>query len=244
MTLTDAGEGVPEPAPTEEVRTEWGRRIEAEYRSAAFTQHFTLWLIQLGAPPDLIDAGLRTVADELAHAELSHAVYAAAGGTMPPRLDRSTLRLPHVDESELELAVLCHGIRMYCLGETVAVRLFRRLRERCSVPVARTALDRILKDEAFHRDFGWALLDWLLATPARPRFLEVIAARLPQFLKDVRADYVLEGAPAHDLPDTCRAWGLMGAPRYREAFVEAVRKDYRPRFQALGIRFDEAPLVG
>ena len=36
------------------VRAEWARRVEAEYRSAAITQHLTLWLIQMGASPDLI----------------------------------------------------------------------------------------------------------------------------------------------------------------------------------------------
>ena len=37
------------------VRREWLRRIEAEYRSGAHAQHLTLWLLQLAAPPELIE---------------------------------------------------------------------------------------------------------------------------------------------------------------------------------------------
>src|SRR5262245_26733130 len=68
------------PEASDAVRGEWARRIGAEYRSAAITQHLTLWLIQMGASPDLIDSGLRIVKDELAHARLSHRVYTAAKG--------------------------------------------------------------------------------------------------------------------------------------------------------------------
>ena len=53
---------------TDAVRSEWLRRVEAEYRSAAITQHLTLWLIQIGASPDLLRAGLRIAGDELTHA--------------------------------------------------------------------------------------------------------------------------------------------------------------------------------
>src|SRR3954469_16922701 len=85
------------------VRHEWRARIAAEYTSAAITQHLVLWLIQAGAPPDLIDAGLAIVADELAHSRLSHEVYTAAGGTQPPALDRDQLGLARGQALELDL---------------------------------------------------------------------------------------------------------------------------------------------
>ena len=49
------------PAASDRVRAEWRNRIAAEYGSAAITQHFVLWLIQIGARPDLIHDGLRIV---------------------------------------------------------------------------------------------------------------------------------------------------------------------------------------
>ena len=77
---------------TELVREEWRARIAAEYTSAAVTQHLVLWLIQAGAPPDLIDAGLAIVADELVHSRMSHEVYVAASGTatVSPRQNTRT----------------------------------------------------------------------------------------------------------------------------------------------------------
>src|SRR5258705_13009633 len=84
---------LPKPLASELVRTEWLRRVEAEYRSAAITQQLALWLIQIGASPDLIRAGLRITSDELTHADLSHRVYRAAGGTEMPRLARETLAI-------------------------------------------------------------------------------------------------------------------------------------------------------
>ena len=102
------------------VQHEWRARIAAEYTSAAITQQLVLWLIQAGAPPDLIDDGLAIVADELAHSRLSHDVYTAAGGREPPALDRERLGLTRTHD-RLELDILAVAVRVFCLGETVAV---------------------------------------------------------------------------------------------------------------------------
>src|SRR5262249_55913802 len=81
------------PAATAAVREEWLRRAEAEYHSCASAHHLTLWLIQLGASPDLISTGLAVAADELHHAQQSHAVLRAAGGVHGPNLQRERLQL-------------------------------------------------------------------------------------------------------------------------------------------------------
>lgn len=140
------------PRPTDAVRREWLRRVEAEYRSAALTQHLTLWLIQIGASPDLVRGGLRIAGDEIAHAEMSHRAYVAAGGDGGASLVRETLELARTPGEPLEHDVARVGVETFCLGETVAVPLFKELREPCTVPVARRALDRILRDEVRHRD--------------------------------------------------------------------------------------------
>ena len=125
-------------APSDRVREEWRARIAAEYTSAAITQSLVLWLIQAGAPPDLIDAGLVIVGDELVHSRMSHDVYLAAGGTAPPAIVREQLGLSRTSQS-LEHDILLSAVRVFCLGETVAVPLFSHLRESCIEPVARAA---------------------------------------------------------------------------------------------------------
>jgi hypothetical protein len=220
---------------TERVRSEWRARIAAEYTSAAITQNLVLWLIQAGAPPDLIDTGLVIVTDELVHSRMSHDVYVAAGGKGPPALDRSELGLAR--SSELELDILRATIRIFCLGETVAVPLFRHLRERATEPPARGALDRILRDEVRHRDFGWDLLDWLCTLPLDVPTL--IAPELPAMFTELDASYG-RGNPAvaddrGEMTDQERAWGLAPPREYAAILTQTIEKDYRPRFAVRGI---------
>jgi hypothetical protein len=221
---------------TPRVRDEWRARIAAEYTSAAVTQHLVLWLIQAGAPPDLIDAGLAIVADELVHSRLSHDVYVAAGGTAPPALDRDALGLER-SHPTLELDILRVAVRVFCLGETVAVPLFRHLREPCTEPVARDALDRILRDEVRHRDFGWDLLDWLLSVD--PGLTARVTAALPAMLAELETTYGAGNqAVAGDdgaISAADRAWGLAAPRDYAQILRRTIEKDYIPRFEARGI---------
>jgi len=220
------------PAVNERVRDEWRARIAAEYTSAAITQHLVLWLIQAGAPPDLIDAGLAIVADELVHSRLSHEVYTAAGGTQPPALDRDQLGLAR--EGALELDILRIAVRVFCLGETVAVPLFSHLRARCTEELARTALDRILRDEVRHRDFGWDLLDWLASVI--PGVEARVTAALPGMLRELEGSYgTLNQVVADDdgaMSDAERAWGLAPPREYAQILARAIEHDFRPRFEA------------
>src|SRR5258706_13231470 len=107
------------PTASAAVQNEWLRRVEAEYRSAAITQQLTLWLIQIGASPDLIRAGLRVTSDELTHADLSHRVYAAAGGTAMPMPARETLGVKAAG-GPLEHDAVRIATDVFCLGATVA----------------------------------------------------------------------------------------------------------------------------
>jgi hypothetical protein len=223
------------------VRAEWARRVEAEYRSAAITQHLTLWLIQIGASPDLIHDGLRIVTDELAHAELSHATFVAAGGQGMQAIPRESLGLRLRPDEPLESAVARYGVEIFCLGETVAVPLFKVLREECVVPAARAALDRVLKDEVRHRDFGWMLLEHLLELGAAPLVRAVVGGELGAMLARLRRNYApVGGEVKRAIPAEDRAWGLMPIARYAEILERTLERDYRPRFARLGFAVDDA----
>ena len=230
---------------TPRVRLEWRARIAAEYASAAITQHLVLWLIQAGAPPDLIDAGLAIVADELAHSRLSAEVYAAAGGTEPPAIDQATLGLAGTGDLVRDILTAC--VRVFCLGETVAVPLFSHLRARCTQPIARAALDRILRDEVRHRDFGWDLLDWLASLddglPSR------VAPMLPGFLAELDASYgATNEAVIADrdraMSDDERAWGLAPPGEYADILRRTLAKEFEPRFVARGIEMPVGLIAG
>lgn len=231
VTAPSANHGTPA---SDLVRAEWRARIAAEYGSAAITQHLVLWLIQLGAPPDVIDDGLRIVKDELEHARLSHEVYAAAGGGAPPALDRDALGLVRRPDVPLELDVLRNAVQVFALGETVAVPLFKHLRAQCTVAAARAALDRILRDEVRHRDFGWTLLDWLATTPLAGELPQLVVADLPVMFAQLERSYGDPGgAPALSAGD--RAWGLAPVDEYAAILRRTFERDYLPRFTARGI---------
>jgi hypothetical protein len=223
------------------IQNEWLRRVEAEYGSAALTHHLTLWLLQITAPFELVRMGLAIVEDELAHAELSQAVFVAAGGSGMARLERERLGLRLRTGEPLELAVARVGLDAFCLGETVAVRLFARLRQPCTEPVALSALDRILKDEVRHRDFGWTLLEWLLSTPSSAAVEALAAAELPHMFERLRANYAFASLGQQQERDAVeQCWGLMPTCDYAQALVETYERDYRPRFADLGIDAERA----
>ncbi|MFO0628584.1 MAG: ferritin-like domain-containing protein [Polyangiales bacterium] len=218
------------------VRTEWLHRVEAEYRSSALTQHLTLWLTQAGASPDLILAGLRISADEIDHADLSMETFVAAGGAGAPALTRASLEHPVTPGEPLELAIARVGVDAFCLGETVAVPLFKQLREGCTVPVARRALDRILRDEVRHRDFGWTLLTWLLEGPHAADVRALLGRELPRFFARVRESYAPAFARTYDhIAEADRAWGLIAPARYAEVVRRTLTRDWKPRFARLGV---------
>jgi hypothetical protein len=234
--MSRPGRGPAKVLPGEPVRVEWLRRVQAEYRSAALTHHLVHWLIQLGASPDLIEAGLRIVRDELAHSRMSHRVYLAAGGHEMPALAQETLALHRPADEPLWRSVTCAAVELFCLGETVAVPLFKVLRDGCTQPAARRALDRILRDEVRHRDFGWTLLEWLAELPLRDDVYKCIQSDLPQMFARLRRSYAPpEGARHTTIPAEYRQWGLMPAARYAEILERAVGRDYVPRFAAHGI---------
>jgi hypothetical protein len=229
---------VSEAVASERVRQEWRARIAAEYTSAAVTQQLVLWLIQAGAPPDLIESGLAIVHDELVHSRMSHDVYVAAGGDQPPAIDRTQLGIARGSDV-LELDILRAAVRVFCLGETVAVPLFKHLRERCTEQAARATLDRILRDEVRHRDFGWDLLDWLCASAIGDDVPRLVGDQLPAMLAELEESYGTQNPTIAtddgEMTDAERAWGLAPPREYAAILAQTIEKDYRPRFAVRSI---------
>ncbi len=217
---------------TDAVRLEWLRRVEAEYGSASITQHLTLWLMQIGASPDLIRAGLRIAWDEMVHARLSHRAYVAAGGTKAPEIVRERLGLVPTPGEPLEHDVVRVATGVFCLGETVAVPLFKELRAHCTVRPARRVLDRVLRDEVRHRDFGWALLGWLFEQPNGDELRRVAVSGLPTAFDRLRKAY---SGDVSSVTEAERAWGLMPPSEYAAVVDRTLERDWIPRFGNVGI---------
>jgi hypothetical protein len=220
---------------SEAVRDEWLRRVQAEYTSAAITQNFTLWLMQIAASPDLIRSGLRIAWDEMVHARLSHKTYVAAGGDKAPELLRERLALRRNEAEPLEHEVMRVTLNTYCIGETVAVPLFKNLRQSCTIAIARRALDRILRDEVRHRAFGWTTIEWLLEGPMAEGLRSVAVQALPRYFLKIQMSYGAALKHLATMPVDDRAWGLMPPAEYADIVERTLTRDWIPRFAAVGI---------
>lgn len=219
---------------TSVIQAEWARRTVAEYRSAAVTQQLVLWLLQIGASPDLIRQGNRIVDQELAHAEGSLHVLQRAGGQLSGAVNRSWLHLP-TPECEEEGALRA-TVELFCLGETAAVPLFRRMLQDAREPGVRALLQRILRDEAQHRQFGWLLLQWLLEGPWGPQGRTLLEEALPGMLSLIRGAY--GHGQGRAATEEERRWGLLSPDDYRAALVWTEQRWFAPRFRALGFALD------
>lgn len=219
--------------PTPRARQEWGRRVAAEYRSAAIAANVLHASIRAGLPRSVLDTATRIVRDELDHAELSHAALVAIGGAADAiDLDAGGLAPPAADDGWLA-GLVDEVLRAFCLGETFAVPLFAAMRPRTTEPTCREALDRILRDEAVHRQFGWDALDALLVLDAdgvRAR----AADRLPGLLAGFRAAYA-DVPPGPPLSDAERAAGLLSAAEYHDIHDRCLADDIRPRLARRGL---------
>lgn len=219
----------------ERVRRQWVAQVQVEYASAARTAELLHWLIQLGVSPDTLETCRRVVADELVHAELSRDTVVAAGGDAAAiPIDPATLVLTHEQGGSLPARALGAVAAIFCCGESLAVPLFLEMRREATEPAAVTALDRIVKDEAVHRAFGWNALDELLE-----RFGDdgraLLASRLPAYIEEARTTYT---GRAFERSDVHRAFGLIDIERY-EALTETCIQDVLlPRFRALGVLAD------
>ncbi len=224
------------------MRHEWSRQLQAEYRSCAVTQTLALWLTQIGAPPELVRAALEIAEDELSHAELARDVCSAAGADPRIELERSRLSFPAKRE-RLELDVAVCGLRVFCVGETVAVPLFAAMRARCRVAAARPFFERVLRDEVRHRDFGWLLLDWMLDT-ADGDDVRVLAGReVPGMLEEIRRAYRAADPGRRTIDADEEAWGLLPTPEYETVVDRTILETHLPRFAARGldVRTDRQP---
>jgi 1,2-phenylacetyl-CoA epoxidase catalytic subunit len=228
--------------PSDRARQEWRNRVAAEYRSASITAQTLHWAIVVALPEPILKTAIRIVGDEIDHATLSHEVLVEiGGGDEPVALNPHHLSLPEASEGPLP-ALVDAVVDNFCLGETFAVPLFARMREGTTLPVARAALDRILRDEAVHRAFGWDTLDEIIALapdPVRAR----IQARLPGWLSSFAQGYGTL-RPQEPLSDDERGAGLIRLDEYVEIWHRTVRDDLSQRFARRGIAIPEFPGSG
>lgn len=198
----------------------WSDRVQAEYATGAAASQLSLWLMQIGAPTELIVAALRVVEEEIDHAARSFEVCRLAGLAKPRKVDRAMLGLPRDPATPLEHDIVRGCLRVFCLGETYAVEILREMRAVCTYAPAREVIDQLLVDEVNHRDFGFELLAWMIARDPSGEIRALVDSELPVLVDELRRMFGTPGGP--DVGAVEEAWGVVGRPIYAKVLERVV----------------------
>jgi hypothetical protein len=176
----------------------WTELGQMEHASIAAFARFTLELLALGAPSDLVEQSQAAMADETRHAKLCFALASAHAGRDigPGALDVSGVALAF----DLETSVLTAFVEG-CVGETVAAAEAREAAHFATDPAVATLLAAIAEDEARHAALAWRFVAWALRSSepgARTRILAELARA---------SEVTLPSAPASALPDSLQQHG-------------------------------------
>ncbi|MFO0745027.1 MAG: diiron oxygenase [Myxococcota bacterium] len=224
------------------VRAHWAYRVETEYRSIQVMTRFLAEVLAAGDPLEVYAGAADAIADEVRHTALCLGVAERLG--VVPLLPDPVELLDPPGFAALPAAQRALGtaVSMLVVSETISVALIEDLRRRATHPTVRAVLERTLRDEDAHDDFGWAYLEASLArfgddgrgyarvvaeTTLAPHLgeIEAMRAALPRELQH------LERWPEPELA----AFGVMG--RERQALVKraVIAERLAPRLAALGL---------
>jgi hypothetical protein len=137
----------------------WTRAGLMEHASIAAFARFTLQLLSLGAPAELVERAQRALADETRHARICFAFASAhaAEAVGPGALDVSQA----LSEGSFE-HIVCTAIHEGCVGETLAAAEAREAAANASDPRVAAELHAIAEDEAEHAVLAWRFVAWAI----------------------------------------------------------------------------------
>lgn len=194
----------------------WARAGLAEHASVAAFARFSMALLHLGAPPELVEDAHRAALDEVRHARVCFGLASRYAGTAigPGRLDVAASL-----EGELEpVRVFETLFQEGCVGETLAALEAAQAARRAVDPTVRAVLEAIAEDEERHAALAWRAAQWLLESyPATQSRLSSLAA-------------ALVAPPMGNSPDDLAPHGCLGAAE-------------RQRVRSLGLTDVVLPLV-
>jgi hypothetical protein len=138
----------------------WASEALSEHASVAAFTRFTIQLLALGAPRELVEASLRAKGDELRHARACFALASAYAGAPvgPGPLDiRGGLDDEMFDLDSVAQTLAAEG----CIAETVSLMLLAAARDRARHPAVRAMLAAIVEEEEAHVLLAWEALAWM-----------------------------------------------------------------------------------
>jgi hypothetical protein len=137
----------------------WLRNALMEHASVAAFARFTLELLAVGAPADLIRDSNSAASDETRHAELCFALASEyLGEPVGPGSLRIDGALDGITLEKLVVTTIAEG----CVGETIAAIEAAEQLAHASDPAVKGVLSRISEDETRHAELAWRFVAWAL----------------------------------------------------------------------------------
>ncbi|HVY49853.1 MAG TPA: ferritin-like domain-containing protein [Minicystis sp.] len=204
----------------------WSADGLLEHASVAAFSRFSLELMALGAPRDLVRGAHEAALDEVRHAELCFALASAYAGAAvePERLDVGVDLDLARDLASLAVRAFDEG----CVGETIAAIVAAEQLAHATDPAVRAALERISADEARHAELAWRTAAWAVEVGGH----EVVGA-LERALARALAAAPPRAADAPADAGAMQAHGRLDAARARDAFARGLADVVAPCARAL-----------
>jgi hypothetical protein len=143
----------------------WSEMGLMEHASIAAFARFTLQLLHVGAPRDLIERSQQAMLDETLHTQLCFAL--ASRYLERPVGPGRLLMDAALQETELTQIVIT-TFREGCVGETVATLEARAALDGAADPDVKQTLARIVEDELRHAELAWRFVRWALTEQGPP----------------------------------------------------------------------------
>jgi hypothetical protein len=195
-----------------------------EHASLAAFARFSLELLAVGAPADLLAEATAAMEDERRHALLCFSAASAyAGSPLEPcelSLDGCA---PAGDLASIVETTFLEG----CIGETVAALEAREVARATEDPALGDIMARIAEDETRHAALAWRLVRWALGRD--PATVRAVVDRLARGVSNE-----LRGSTSETVDDAGAEYGLVSAARSRATRARALRDVVLPCVAALG----------
>src|SRR5690606_24491547 len=138
---------------------------------------FSLQLLSLGAPADLIEKTNQALVDETKHAKLCFGLASAYRGRAvgPEPLDIGGVMRDTSLKSIIKAAIF-EG----CSGETAAALEASEAAAHCEDPAVRAILEQIAADESRHAELAWRFMRWISET--HPEMCDFIGSQFEELL--------------------------------------------------------------
>jgi hypothetical protein len=205
------------------VTEHWVRAALMEHASVAAFARFTLQLLHLGAPRQLLERSQQAMRDEIEHARLC---FDLAGRYLGADLGPGPLP---VGDALLGVGfeqIVTLAFREGCLGETVAALEAHVACDLAEAPEVRRVLGRIVPDELRHAELAWDFVSWALS--AQPGVARAqVAAEARRIERELAAPLPRTsdpGVPAH---------GVLSDAERAEMRQVTLREVVLPRTRAL-----------